>query len=59
MKCPKCQKGEIQSQIAFEGFLFNINKVTIYFCPLCDFRNRIVTKSSLSEKQAFLEGRVN
>jgi hypothetical protein len=57
--CPKCGKGEIQSRITFEGMLFNINKVELFFCPLCDFRNRIVVKSSLSEKQTFLEGRVN
>jgi ssDNA-binding Zn-finger/Zn-ribbon topoisomerase 1 len=47
--CPKCKKGYLVKETLFNGIIFNRQKIEIFFCPQCDFKNKIVFK--LNEQQ--------
>jgi rubredoxin len=54
LKCPKC-KTEIMVEIKYEGYILNRKKVFNYYCPLCDFKNRIVFMLNESSYQKEIE----
>ncbi len=53
MLCPKCGKGELKENISFSGMFLNVKKIIITYCPLCDFKNKIVLDSNIRDRQEF------
>jgi len=49
MNCPKCKNGELKENIGYSGIL-SVKKIITYYCPLCDFKNKIEFPSSIKEK---------
>lgn len=47
--CPKCKNGYLLKETLFEGIILNRKKIITYYCPSCDFKNKVVFK--LNEKQ--------
>jgi len=56
MKCPKCKKGELESNISYRGF-FSKTKVYTYFCPLCNFHNEKLIKISVADYSSEITAR--
>jgi hypothetical protein len=48
-QCPKCKKGYLVRETLYEGVILNRQKVAIFFCPFCDFKN--IHKFKLNEQQ--------
>jgi len=49
MKCPKCKNCELKENTAYIG-MFQVKKIVTYYCPLCDFKNKVEFPSSIRER---------
>ena len=52
MKCPICEKGELQTQESIKGFIIKKKVITTY-CPICDFSKKKEIK--ITRRDADLE----